>query len=362
MNVTLSNRGNYAARAAICLARSYEAGRPKKLREISAEMDIPRTFVSQILGDLVHAGIVVSSFGRDGGHRLARPPDQVTVADVIEAAEGPLASERCALGDGPCRWQAVCPLHETMAMATASLRETLASATLAMLAERDAAIESGTYPIPASAHPHAAGVAIADSVHVELPLEAVKGRLRPGGAWLTRQAVACDEDEPRVRIGPGGPGWPGKTVAVHLGSPAGTGDRLVIPVIWEATGPAGLFPRFEGKLEIAGLDPERCELTLSGHYRPLPGRSGQILDDALVARVARVTLRSLLRRVARALEEETPGPADPSRNLDKPHQYSIDYQRLVKNYTFIMITSAAAAPVPAGHCRDQESRRWQAML
>jgi Rrf2 family transcriptional regulator, iron-sulfur cluster assembly transcription factor len=308
VNVTLSNRGNYAARAAICLARSYEAGRPKKLREISAEMDIPRTFVSQILGDLVHAGIVVSSFGRNGGHRLASPPDQVTVADVIEAAEGPLASERCALGDGPCRWQAVCPLHETMTMATASLRETLASATLAMLAERDAAIESGTYPVPAGAHPHAATVAIADSVHVELPLEAVKGRLRPGGAWLTRQAVACDEDELRVRIGPGGPGWPGKTVAVHLGSPAGTGDRLVIPLIWEATGPAGLFPRFEGKLEIAGLDPERCELTLSGHYRPLPGRSGQILDDALLARVARVTLRSLLRRVARALEEERPGP------------------------------------------------------
>ena len=305
MNVTLSNRGNYAARAAICLARSYGAGRPKKLREISAEMDIPRTFVSQILGDLVHAGIVVSSFGRDGGHRLARPPDQVTVADVIEAAEGPLASERCALGDGPCRWQAVCPLHETMAMATASLRETLASATLA---ERDAAMQSGTYPIPASAHPHAATVAIADSVHVELSLEAVKGRLRPGGAWLTRQAEACDEDELRVRIGPGGPAWPGKTVAVHLGSPAATGDRLVIPLIWVATGPAGLFPRFEGKLEIAGLDPERCELTLSGHYRPLPGRAGQILDDALLARVARVTLRSLLRRVARALEEETPGP------------------------------------------------------
>ena len=308
MKVTLSNRGSYAARAAICLARSYEAGRPKKLREISAEMDIPRTFVSQILGDLVHAGIVVSSFGRDGGHRLARAPDQVSVADVIEAAEGPLASERCALGDGPCRWQAVCPLHETMTMATASLRETLASTTLAMLAERDAAIESGTYPTPANAHPHATAVAIADSVQVELPPEAVKGRLRSGSSWLTRQAGASDEDELRVRIGPGGPGWPGKTVAVHLGSPAGTGDRLVIPLTWEATGPLGLFPRFEGKLQITDLDPERCELTLTGHYRPPPGRTGQILDDALLARIARVTLRSLLRRVAHALEEETRHP------------------------------------------------------
>ena len=156
MNVTLSKRGSYAAAAAICLARAYEAGRPKKLREISAEMAIPRTFASQILGDLVHAGIAVSSFGRDGGHRLARPPGEVSMAEVIEAAEGPLASERCALRDGPCRWHEVCPLHETMTEATASLRAVLASATLAMLAERDAAIALGTYPVPADSHRHVA--------------------------------------------------------------------------------------------------------------------------------------------------------------------------------------------------------------
>ncbi len=48
VNVTISKRGGYAARAAICLARACETGLPKKLREISAEMDIPHTFVSQI--------------------------------------------------------------------------------------------------------------------------------------------------------------------------------------------------------------------------------------------------------------------------------------------------------------------------
>jgi Rrf2 family protein len=308
VNVTLSKRGGYAARAAICLARAYETGRPKKLREISAEMDIPRTFVSQILGDLIHAGIAVSSFGRDGGLRLARRPDQVSMADVIEAVEGPLASERCALGDGPCRWQAVCPLHETMTMATASLREVLVSATLAMLAERDAAIETGTYPVPADAHQHAAAVAIADSVHVELPAAAVAARLRAGSSWLTRHAAACDEEKLRVRIGPGGPGWLGKTVAVHLGAPADADDSLVIPLIWEATGPQGLFPRFEGELRLAGLDPERCELNVSGHYRPPLGRAGQVLDDALLARVARAVLRSFLRRIARGLEEEPRRP------------------------------------------------------
>lgn len=304
MNVTLSKRGGYAARAAICLARAYGSGRPKKLREISAEMDIPRTFVSQILGDLVHAGLAVSTFGRDGGHRLARPPDQVSMAEVVEAAEGPLASERCALGDGPCRWQAVCPLHETMTMATAALREVLSATTVAMVADRDAAIESGTYPVPADAHPHAAVVAIADSVHIELPAAAVAGRLRAGGSWLTRHAEACDEEEHRLRAG-----WLGRTVALQLGEPSGDDGQLEVPLVWEATGPFGLFPRFEGKLRLTALDPERSELSLTGRYRPPLGKAGQVLDETLLARAARAVLRGFLRRVARVLEEEQPGPA-----------------------------------------------------
>ncbi len=304
MNVTLSKRGGYAARAAICLARAYGTGRPKKLREISAEMDIPRTFVSQILGDLVRAGIAVSSFGRDGGHQLARPPEEISVADVIEAAEGPLVSARCALGDGPCRWQAVCPMHETMTHATMSLRQTLAGTTLAELAERDLAIEAGTYPVPADAHPHQPVTKVADSVQVEMPAEAVGGRLRTGNGWLTRHAEACDEDEAKVRVGPGGPDWLGKTVAVHLGEAQGDDQTLTIPLVWEATGPAGLFPRFEGELHLAGLDSERAELSLTGYYRPPLGRAGLAMDETILTRVARATMRSFLRRVAGVLEDE----------------------------------------------------------
>lgn len=305
VNVTLSKRGSYAAAAAICLARAYQAGRPKKLREISAEMDIPRTFVSQILGDLVHAGIAVSFPGRDGGHRLARSPGQVSVAEVIEAAEGPLASERCALGDGPCRWQAVCPLHETMATATASLRQVLASTTLAVLAERDAAIAHGTYSVPADAHPHAAAVTIADSVQVELPAPAIAARLSAGTSWLSAHAEACDTDELRIRVGPG---LPGKTVAVHLGQAAQADEHTVIPLIWEASGPAGIFPRFEGELRLIPVDPERSELRLSGRYRPPLGKAGQALNDTLLTRLARATLRSFLRRIAQGLEHEHASP------------------------------------------------------
>jgi len=309
VNVTLSKRGSYAVRAATCLARAYDSGRPKKLREISADMDIPRTFVSQILGDLVRAGIAVSAFGRDGGHRLARPPGEVSVAEVIEAAEGPLVSERCALGDGPCRWHAVCPLHETMTTATASLRAVLAATSLDTIAERDLAIAAGAYPVPADAHPRPRATPVADSVQVELPMTAVGARLRAGSGWLIRHAEACDDEQSLVRLAPGGPGrpgWLGTTVAVRLGTAAESANALAFALVWEASGPGGIFPRFEGELRLSALDPERSQLALSGHYRPPFGKAGRVLDDAVLGRLARATVRSFLRRVARVLEDESP--------------------------------------------------------
>ena len=104
------------------------------------------------------------------------------------------------------------------------------------------------------------------------------------------------------------------TVAGDLAEPSGVDDDLVMPLVWEAAGPLGLSPRFEGKLRLAGLDPERCELTLSGHSRPPLGRPGQVLDEALLARVARAALRAFLRRVARACEEEQPSHPAPAQS------------------------------------------------
>ncbi len=306
VNLILSKRGDYVVRSAICLACAYGSGRPKKLRQVSAEMGVPRTFVSQILGDLVHAGLAVSSFGRDGGYRLARPPAEVSLLEVVEAGEGPLAPETCAFGDGPCRGEAVCPVHESWGAATSALRAELATTSLADVAERSRAIEAGTYPVPADAHRRATPtVSVADSVQIELAAPAVAARLRAGGSWLVShvEAASAEGEAIRVRVGPGGPGWLGKIVDVHLGRPEGIDEALVIPIAWEATGPAGLFPRLEGELRLSALDPERAELALSGRYRPPLGRAGQVLDEALLSHVAGATVRAFLRRVARTLEE-----------------------------------------------------------
>ncbi len=307
VNLALSKRGDYVVRSAICLARSYESGTPKKLRQVSAEMDVPRTFVSQILGDLARAGLAVSFFGTHGGYRLARPPAEVSLLEVVEAAEGSLAPQQCVLGDGPCHWDTVCPLHETWGAATDAFRTVLAATSLADLVERDLQIEAGTYSVPGDAHRHhPVTVAVTDSVQVELAAPVVAARLRAGSSWLVPhlEAAWAEGEEILLRVGPGGPAWFGKTVAVHLGTPEGADEALVIPITWEATGPSGLFPRLEGKLRLSALDPERSEVGLSGRYRPPLGRAGQALDEALLTHVASATVRSLLRRVARALEEE----------------------------------------------------------
>lgn len=307
MNLGLSKRGDYVVRSAICLARSYESGTPKKLRVVALEMAIPRTYVSQILGDLSRAGIAQSFFGTNGGFSLTRPPDQINLLEIVESAEGLLTPTTCVLGDDPCDWESVCPLHETWKTGTAALRSVLASTTLAELLERDKDIRAGTYALSDDGHRQPGlSVSVSDSVQVELAAPAVARRLRAENSWLIPhvEAAHSEEEEVLVRIGPGGPGWLGKVVAVHFTTPQGTDDDLVIQVSWEATGSSGLFPRFKGELHVSALDPIRSELSLSGRYRPPLGRAGQKLDEVVLARVARATIRSLLRRIAHVLEEE----------------------------------------------------------
>jgi Rrf2 family protein len=306
MRLKLSKRGDYVVRSALCLAAGFDAPNPTKLRQISLDMGVPRTFVSQIMGDLVQAGIATSFFGTNGGYRLTRSPEEITVLEIVEAGEGTLESDTCVLGDDPCQWESVCPMHETWSAATAAMRAELATTTLATLVERDRLISAGEYHVVGHHRNNAPSVEVADSVHVERALARITERLSDGGAWLIPHLDAAREEGESiiVRIGPGESNWLTKTVAVHLGEPVSSDNGLALPIRWEATGPTGLFPRLTGTLRVGELDPERCELTLSGRYRPPLGRAGQALDDAILTRVARATVRSLLRRLAQALESD----------------------------------------------------------
>jgi Rrf2 family protein len=89
----ISAKADYAVRATVELAAA-DGDKPVKAERIATAQGIPLNFLENILGELRHAGIVRSHRGADGGFRLARPATEVTVADVIRAVEGPLASVR----------------------------------------------------------------------------------------------------------------------------------------------------------------------------------------------------------------------------------------------------------------------------
>ncbi|MDA8292694.1 MAG: Rrf2 family transcriptional regulator [Actinomycetota bacterium] len=307
--MTLSKRGDYVVRSALCLARAYESGQPRKLREVVAEMAVPQTFASQILADLVRAGLASSRAGRDGGYRLVRPPDAISLVEVVEAGEGPLHAERCALGDGPCRWEAVCPLHETWRSATDALRDVLASTTLASLAEADRAIESGTTSVPSDSHrSYATSIPVADSVHVEHDVGGVAERLTRKSWLATRvaDAYAQAEDVRRNLDGAGLPWASSRRPAVRaeLLTTAGDADAR-ISLDWELALSRGADSRLEAVVELRELDPERTELLLTGRFRPPTRADSSGSPSALAAQIAQATIRAFVRGVASAIEAET---------------------------------------------------------
>ena len=93
----ISAKADYAVRATIELAAAGEDAVVKGERLADAQ-HIPLHFLENILGDLKQAGIISTRRGPEGGYKLARPASAVSVADVIRAVEGPLASVR---GDSP---------------------------------------------------------------------------------------------------------------------------------------------------------------------------------------------------------------------------------------------------------------------
>ncbi len=89
----ISAKADYAVRAVVELAAD-DGEKPVKAERIATAQEIPLNFLENILGELRHAGLVRSHRGAEGGFRLARAPGEITVADVIRAVEGPLASVR----------------------------------------------------------------------------------------------------------------------------------------------------------------------------------------------------------------------------------------------------------------------------
>jgi Rrf2 family protein len=90
----LSLRGEYALRALVVLGLHHGKS-VLSIQTISAQQNIPKRFLEQILNDLKSAGVVESKRGIAGGYRLSKPPEEISLAVVIRHIEGPLAPVSC---------------------------------------------------------------------------------------------------------------------------------------------------------------------------------------------------------------------------------------------------------------------------
>ena len=128
----ISARTDYAVRAAVELASA--GGGPVKGEALATAQAIPPKFLENILGDLRHARVVRSQRGAEGGYWLARPADEITVADIVRAVEGPLATVRGEPPEDVAYRGAAEPLQQVWIAVRKNLRAVLERVTLADVA------------------------------------------------------------------------------------------------------------------------------------------------------------------------------------------------------------------------------------
>jgi Rrf2 family protein len=132
----VSAKTDYALRAASELARAAAEGSgPVKGEWISEAQGIPKKFMENILHDLKRAGIVRTRRGASGGYWLARPAEEIALAEVIRAVEGPLANVRGEWPEAVEYPGAAEALKEVWIAVRANLRAVLESVTLADIAD-----------------------------------------------------------------------------------------------------------------------------------------------------------------------------------------------------------------------------------
>lgn len=114
------------------LARSEDRA-TQNAQNLALEVDLPAPMVSKILKTLARHEILESQRGSKGGYRLACPPSQLTVADMIAALEGPLGLTECTLGSELCVHEGNCAVQSPWQVINNVIREALETITLADL-------------------------------------------------------------------------------------------------------------------------------------------------------------------------------------------------------------------------------------
>lgn len=132
-------RVDYGVRALVELAMRYGDG-PVQTAEIAYRQGIPEAYLERLMSALNKSGFVHSRRGPQGGHRLARPPAQINLYDIMQELDGNASPLDCLTLPTDCRFADCCAQKEIWQSVEDSIQQVLAVTTLAHLAERQSAL------------------------------------------------------------------------------------------------------------------------------------------------------------------------------------------------------------------------------
>lgn len=130
----LSTKGRYGLRALIDLAL-YSENETVSIQSIARRQNISDSYLEQLMRKLRSAGLIVSVRGAQGGYKLARPANEISVGDVLRALEGSLEAVTCGGEDNSCQGADLCVTKFVWERINSSIRDTVDSIKLSQLVE-----------------------------------------------------------------------------------------------------------------------------------------------------------------------------------------------------------------------------------
>jgi len=123
--------------------------------ELAAELGLSLPTVSKVLKALVQAGLLVSHRGAKGGYGLARPPEEISVASIVAAIEGPIALTECSQAQGSCEQEPSCTVRGNWRRINEAVQRALEEVSLADLARPEGVLRPPPEGRPLRYHPPA---------------------------------------------------------------------------------------------------------------------------------------------------------------------------------------------------------------